>query len=72
MKLKYFLLLFIITPELGLCYIDPGSLSAIWQFLAAILIGLLSGISFIRVKIIEIFNFIFQKKNKKRNSFNSD
>ena len=66
MKFKYFLLFFIITPELGFCYIDPGSLSAIWQFLAAILIGLLSGISFIRAKIIEIFNFIFKKRQKKK------
>ena len=64
MKLKYFLLLFIITPELGLCYIDPGSLSAIWQFLAAILIGLLSGISFIRVKLLK-YSILFSKKTKK-------
>ena len=49
-KIKISVLLSVLTlPEIGFCYIDPGSLSAIWQFLAAILIGLVTGLSFIRM-----------------------
>jgi len=65
-KIKISVLLSVLTlPEIGFCYIDPGSLSAIWQFLAAILIGLVTGLSFIRMKIKMFFSKIFNRKMKK-------
>tara|TARA_B100001540_G_C15445605_1_gene478718 strand:- start:256 stop:489 length:234 start_codon:yes stop_codon:yes gene_type:complete len=62
-KIKISILLSVIFyPETGFCYIDPGSLNAIWQFLAAFLIGIVTAFSFVRMKIKEIFYKIFKKE----------
>ena len=66
-KIKIYILLnLLFFPEKGFCYIDPGSLSAIWQFLAAILIGIVTGFSFIRIKIKMFFNKIFLRNDKEK------
>ena len=62
-KFQSTLIIFILFHSLCYSYIDPGSLSAIWQFIAAIIVGIISGFSFIRIKIKEFFYKIFKKKN---------
>ena len=48
-------------------YIDPGSLNVIWQFLAALLFGLVTVFSFMKNKIKLLFSKLFNKnKNKKQ------
>ena len=59
-----------IFPQFLFAYMDPGSLSAIWQFLAAILIGLVTAFSFVRIKIKQFYQNFFGKKVKKQFSDN--
>ena len=67
LRIKALILIFFLFHSTGYSYIDPGSLSAVWQFLAAIFIGLVSGFSFIRIKIKELFYKIFKKKKDSNN-----
>jgi len=64
-RYNIFFVIFILFHSIGYSYIDPGSLNAIWQFIAAILIGLVTGLSFIRMKIKMFFSKIFNRKMKK-------
>ena len=63
-----FLIIFILFHSIGYSYIDPGSLNAIWQFLAAILIGIATGFSFIRIKLKEFYYKLFNKHNHENTS----
>ena len=62
-RFNIFFVIFILFHSIGYSYIDPGSLSAIWQFIAAILIGIVTAFSFVRMKIKEFFYKIFKKEN---------
>lgn len=49
-----------------LSYLDPGSLSIIWQALAAGLLALAAGVSFFWKSISNFFRKIFSKKKKNK------
>ena len=60
------LIIFMFTfPQLLFAYIDPASLNVVWQFLAAILIGLVTAFSFVRSNIVMFVNKLFSKKKDK-------
>ena len=61
-KYKVIISVFVLLHNFAYSYIDPGSLNAIWQFIAALIVGLISGFSFIRIKIKDFFTKLFRKK----------
>ena len=46
-----FIYILVLSPVYMYGYIDPGSLNVIWQFFAAILIGLVTAFSFMRTNL---------------------
>ena len=67
-RFNIFFVIFILFHSIGYSYIDPGSLSAIWQFLAAILLGLATTYVYVKTKIGSFINRFFKSNSKKDNS----
>ena len=65
-KTVLFIIIAIAFPQFLFAYIDPGSLNAIWQFLAAILIGLVTAFSFVRIKVKLFLDKLFSKNKTKQ------
>ena len=65
MLFAYFIIFLVIIIKPAFAYLDPNFLTIIFQTFVAFIAGILVTVTIWKNKIVEFFNKIFKKKNKK-------